>query len=70
LCAVGGYFSYFPSPYSDDHGERHRHFRGKPLHLDERRYNELRKLWASHGVGNEVLSKRSTSARVIIVGYY
>jgi hypothetical protein len=70
LLSVGGFCSYFPSPYVDDHGERHRQFRGKPLHLDERRYGELRRLWASHGVGNEVVGKRSTAPRVIITGYY
>ena len=29
--------SYFTSPYIDSHGEKHRHFKGRPLHLDEKR---------------------------------
>jgi hypothetical protein len=43
---------------------------GKPLHLEPRMYTVLRKLWAQHGVANEVVQKRSTSARVIINGHY
>lgn len=30
--------SYFPAPYVDDHGEKHRQIRGKPLYLDHKRY--------------------------------
>ncbi|CAN0458875.1 unnamed protein product, partial [Hapterophycus canaliculatus] len=42
-CAVllihGRKASYFPSPYADAYGERQRHsFRGRPLFLDQRRY--------------------------------
>jgi hypothetical protein len=26
--------TYMPAPFVDDHGEKHKHFRGKPLYLD------------------------------------
>ena len=29
---------YFPSPYVDSHGEKHKHFKGKPVYLDPRRF--------------------------------
>jgi hypothetical protein len=29
--------SYFPAPFVDDHGENHKQFRGRPLHLDPSR---------------------------------
>jgi Proteolysis_6 C-terminal len=70
LLSIGPRCSYFPAPYVDEYGEKHKHFRGKPLHLDGRRYEALRRLWSGHGVGNEVYQKRSTSARVIINGHY
>ena len=61
---------YFPSPYVDSHGEKHKHMRGKPLYLDENRMTMLAKLWHSNGIPNEVCHKRSTSNRVIIQGHY
>jgi E3 ubiquitin-protein ligase UBR2 len=62
--------TYYPSPYVDKHGEKHRSFRGKPLFIDAKRLKMLSKLWLSHGLPNEVASKRSSSTRVIINGHY
>lgn len=70
LLCHGSRSSYFPSPYVDAHGERHRYFRGKPLTCDIQRYQLLRKLWATMGVSKEVYNKRSTSSRLIIFGHY
>lgn len=70
LLSIGPRCSYFPTPYVDDYGEKHKHCRGKPLHLDAKRLEILRKLWVTHGVGNEVYQKRSTSNRVVINGHY
>lgn len=70
LLSMGPRCSYFPAPYVDDYGEKHKHSRGKPLHLDARRLEMLRKLWASHCVGNEVYQQRSSSTRVVINGHY
>mmetsp|Transcript_14235 Transcript_14235/g.21295 ORF Transcript_14235/g.21295 Transcript_14235/m.21295 type:complete len:1890 (-) Transcript_14235:130-5799(-) len=61
---------YYSAPYVDSHGEKHRHYRGKPLFLDMKRFNMLTKLWATHGIPREVVQKRSTSTRVIINGHY
>ncbi|CAM9422800.1 unnamed protein product, partial [Choristocarpus tenellus] len=46
--------AYFPSPYVDSYGERHRNFRGRPLFLDQRRYGVVRGLWVKHQVAHEV----------------
>ena len=62
--------SYFPAPYVDFHGERHRQVRGKPLHLDTNRFNSLYQLWLSHNVPQEVAHNRQNSTRIIIQGYY
>jgi hypothetical protein len=61
---------YFPSPYMDRHGERHKNFRGRPLFMDATRISLLNALVSSHGVPAEVVSRRSSTNRVIIVGYY
>ena len=37
LLCHGPRAAYFPTPYVDEYGEKHRHFRGKPLHLDRNR---------------------------------
>ncbi len=37
LCCYHGRASYYPAPYVDDHGEKHKHHRGKPLYLDIKR---------------------------------
>ena len=62
--------SYFPPPYVDEHGERHKNYRGKPLNSDKRRSENIRSLWATHGIPREVVTKRSTSNRVIINRHY
>lgn len=61
---------YFPSPYVDVYGERHKQFRGRPLHLDERRLEALRRVWAKQRVPYEVVQARSTSKHVILTNYY
>ncbi len=61
---------YLPSPYVDDHGERHGQFRGRPLYLDRRRLDLLRALAANHEIPLKVVHNRSTSRQVIISGYY
>ena len=62
--------SYFPAPYVDYHGERHRQVRGKPLHLDTNRFESLNQLWLSHNIPQEVALNRQNSSRIIIQGYY
>ncbi|CAB1103163.1 unnamed protein product [Ectocarpus sp. CCAP 1310/34] len=74
-CAVllihGRRAAYFPSPYVDAYGERQRHsFRGRPLYLDQRRYDVVRGLWVKHLVAHEVVQNRSTSRQVIINDHY
>lgn len=67
---IGPRCAYFPSVYLDIYGEIHKAYRGKPLHLNQERYEALRSLWASHGISVDVILKRSSANRVIIVGYY
>jgi hypothetical protein len=62
--------SYFASPYVDAYGERHKQFRGRPLFLDDRRLEALRKLWARQGVANTVVHARNTARQVIYRSYY
>lgn len=57
--------AYFPSPYVDAYGERHRSIRGRPLFLDERRYGVVRGLWVNHLVAHEVCQAFSTSGRLV-----
>ena len=61
---------YFASPYVDAYGERHGQFRGRPLYLDEQRIEVVRRLWATHGVEQQVVQSRSNSRQVIINSYY
>jgi hypothetical protein len=42
--------SYLPSPYVDDHGERHGQYRGRPLYINASRLELLRSLAANHKV--------------------
>jgi hypothetical protein len=42
--------SYRPSPYVDDHGERHGQMRGRPLHQDAGRLRLMRSIVAQHEV--------------------
>jgi hypothetical protein len=62
--------AYFPSPYVDSYGERHRHFKGRPLFLDQKRMDIVHKLRTDHGIPREVIKNRSSSARVIISDHY
>lgn len=63
---------YYPSPYVDMYGESHHNstFRGKPLHLDARRYESLRRLWSLHQIPREIATKRANATRIIMNGYY
>lgn len=70
LLIYGDRASYFPGPYVDAYGERHKQFRGRPLFLDQRRLEALRKLWSKQRVAMEVVHSRSTSKQVIFNGYY
>jgi hypothetical protein len=62
--------SYLPSPYVDDHGERHGHFRGRPLYLNQARVKVLRSIVANHKIPSSVVFSRTTTTKVIIAGYY
>lgn len=70
LLLHGDRASYFPSPYVDEHGERQKLSRGKPLYMDERRYEFLEAMWLNHEISREVILKRSVSPRVIIPSHY
>ena len=55
-----GYFN--PSPYLDAHGESDLGLkRGKPLFLNQSRYNELAKLWLNHQICTFVSRKIDSS---------
>lgn len=62
--------SYFTSPYVDDHGEKLRQFRRKPLYADQKKYEKIVSLWIKHKIAREVYSKRSNSNRIVIFGHY
>jgi hypothetical protein len=62
--------AYFPSPYVDTYGERHRNFRGRPLFLDQRRLALLRSVYKRHAVPQEVVQIRSASRAVIRNNFY
>lgn len=62
--------TYYPAMYVDETGETQRQSRGKPLMLDGKRYGVVRRLWVGHNIAKEVINKRSTSVRVILLGYY
>lgn len=73
-CAVllihGRRAAYFPSPYVDAYGERQRHtFRGRPLFLDQRRYNVVRGLWVKHLVAHEVCMYADWQGGRLLVTY-
>jgi len=51
--------AYFPSPYLDSHGEEDIGLRrGKPLFLNEMKYQELKKLYRNHKICREVSKRR------------
>jgi len=70
LLLFGNRASYFPSPYVDQHGERQRQMRGKPLFNDERRYAILEDLFRGHEVPREIASKRSTLPQIVRLNHY
>ena len=67
---VHGPRACYSSPPRRRDGERHGQFRGRPLYLDEQRIEVVRKLWATHGVEQQVVQSRSNSRQVIINSYY
>ena len=69
LCS-GYRCAYFPTPYVDIYGESHDSFRGKPLHLDNRIYGMINNMWLEHKISREIYSIRTSSNRLIILGYY
>ena len=70
LLLHGNRASYFPSPYVDQHGERQRQMRGKPLFLESRRYSILEDLFRGHEVPREIASKRSTLPQIVRLNHY
>uniref|UniRef100_A0A7R9U7G2 E3 ubiquitin-protein ligase n=1 Tax=Pinguiococcus pyrenoidosus TaxID=172671 RepID=A0A7R9U7G2_9STRA len=70
LLIHGSKAAYFPSPYVDSYGERHRKFRTIPLKLEPRRWEAVQRLWAQHGISVEVAHQRSTARQVIVDSWY
>lgn len=60
----------FPSPYVDEYGEKHKSSRGKPLFLDSKLYEMFRRICAAMKIPREVMERRRSSGRVIVLGYY
>jgi len=69
LIMHGGKAAYVHSPYVDSHGETPQ-YRGRPLNLDEDRYDILKEMWAGHLVRERVIAERSSSRQVIIPSFY
>jgi hypothetical protein len=60
-----------PSPYVDEYGEDGLgKMRGRLLHLDARRMEHLRRIWAEGKLSAQVVRLRDNARRVIINGYY
>ena len=63
--------AYSASLYVDENGEEDTGLaRGRPLFLNDERYEGLEALWRSHGIPREVAQIRSTSDRVIRDNWY
>ena len=63
--------AYWASLYVDENGEEDPNLhRGRPLFLNEERYQALSTLWRQHGIPGEVAQIRSTSDRVIRDNWY
>lgn len=63
--------AYSASLYVDEHGEEDPGLRrGRPLFLNQARYQALELLWRQHGIPREVAQIRSTSDRVIRDNWY
>ncbi|CAN8023512.1 unnamed protein product [Ixodes persulcatus] len=55
LLLMSGAGCYLPPPYVDEYGETDPGLvRGNPLHLCPRRYDQLLRLWLSHGIPEQV----------------
>lgn len=54
--------AFITSPYVDSHGETPQ-YRGRPLNLDESRYEFLHELWSGHLLREYVIAERSKSMR-------
>ena len=67
----GRWAAFYPSPYLDAHGEEDVGLRrGRPLMLNEHRYQALTELWLSHTIAREVSRVRNQSERVIRQNYF
>ena len=63
--------AYSASLFVDENGEEDTGLtRGRPLYLNNERYQALEHLWRSHGIPREVAQIRSTSDRVIRDNWY
>lgn len=54
--------AFITSPYVDSHGETPQ-YRGRPLNMDESRYEFLHELWSGHLLREYVIAERSKSMR-------
>ncbi len=70
LFIYGSRTSYFICPYIDSFGETHRHFRGRPLYLDKQRISKIIDIFKSHNIPREVTISRSSSERVVVLGFF
>jgi hypothetical protein len=61
-----GSAAYITSPYVDSHGETPQ-YRGRPLNMDDSRYEFLHELWSGHMLREHVIAERSKSARNLMV---
>ena len=69
LLISGQLATYLPSPYVDEHNETPV-FRGKPLSLSSKRWEEYENLYWGHGVKDKVYSERRNATRTIIMNHY
>ena len=58
--------AYITSPYVDSHGETPQ-YRGRPLNMDESRYEFLHELWSGHMLREHVIAERSRSTRNLLI---
>ena len=71
LLMYKGHSIKLPAPYADKFGETLRDKRrGRPMFLDTTRFQNLRQLWATHGMTTVITRQRLTAGRVIIYNYY
>ena len=66
LLIRGSHMCTYPSIYVDKNGEvETMQHSNKPLYLSTSRYRKLARLYASHGIADYVVHKRSTEDRVL-----